>query len=132
MGTAFAKRGMVAEYGLAWLLPRLVGPSRALDLLYSARIVQGEEAQRMGLVDRVVPAADVLQTAQDYARDIAANVSPRSTRIMKDLVLRAMEQSMDTAQVQAEAELAAALESEDFREGIAAWQEKRAPRFTGR
>lgn len=86
----------------------------------------------MGLVDRVVPAADVLQTAQDYARDIAANVSPRSTRIMKDLVLRAMEQSMDTAQVQAEAELAAALESEDFREGIAAWQEKRAPRFTGR
>ncbi|MDF1733761.1 MAG: enoyl-CoA hydratase-related protein [Minwuia sp.] len=132
MGTAFAKRGMVAEYGLAWLLPRLIGPSRSLDLLYSARIIQGEEAQRMGLVDRVVPAAEVLQTAQDYARDIAVNVSPRSTRIMKDLVLRAMEQSMDAAQDQAAEELASALKSDDFREGIAAWQEKRAPQFTGR
>ncbi|MDF1719593.1 MAG: enoyl-CoA hydratase-related protein [Minwuia sp.] len=132
LGTAFAKRGMVAEYGLAWLLPRLIGPSRSLDLLYSARIIQGEEAHRMGLVDRIVPASDVLQVAQDYARDIAANVSPRSTRIMKDLVLRSMEQSMNEAQDLAAVELAGALESEDFREGIAAWQEKRQPAFTGR
>ncbi|WP_417520095.1 enoyl-CoA hydratase-related protein [Minwuia sp.] len=131
LGTAFARRGMAAEYGLAWLLPRLVGPSKALDLLYSARIVTGEEAERMGLVDRAVAPEDVLSEAMDYARMIATECSPRSTRVMKDLVYRSMIQSMDEAQVSAEEELQAALKSDDFREGIAAWQEKRAPAFTG-
>jgi len=131
LGTAFARRGLVAEYGLAWVLPRLVGPSKALDLLYSARIVTGDEAERMGLVDRAVAPEKVLEEAQAYARMIATECSPRSTRIMKDLVYRSMVQSMDEAQASAETETRAALQSDDFREGIAAWQEKRTPAFTG-
>jgi enoyl-CoA hydratase/carnithine racemase len=131
LGTAFSKRGLVAEYGLAWLLPRLVGPSKALDLLYSARIVTGDEAERMGLVDRAVAPDAVLDEAMTYARMIAAESSPRSTRKMKELVYKSLIQSMDEAQTFAEAETQAALDSDDFREGIAAWQEKRPANFTG-
>lgn len=131
LGTAFAKRGLVAEYGLAWLLPRVVGPSKALDLLYSARLVTGDEAERMGLVDRSVDPEAVLAEAQAYARMLATEVSPRSTRVIKGLVWRSLIQSMDEAQDDSLAEMKTALESDDFREGIAAWQEKRAPNFTG-
>ncbi|WP_416898420.1 MAG: enoyl-CoA hydratase-related protein [Minwuia sp.] len=131
LGTAFARRGLVAEYGLAWLLPRIVGPSKALDLLYSARLVKGDEAERMGLVDRAVPAGDVLGEAQAYAKMLAEEVSPRSTRVIKGLVWRSLIQSMDEAQDDSLAEMQTALKSDDFKEGIAAWQEKRAPRFTG-
>lgn len=132
LGTAFARRGMIAEYGLAWLLPRLIGPARALDLLYSARLVQGEEAERMGLVNRAVPRDDVLETATGYARRVADEVSPRSTRVIKRMVYESLQQDMDQAQRVAADELALALDSDDFREGIAAWQEKRDPRFSGR
>ncbi|ANK79611.1 MAG: hypothetical protein TEF_01480 [Rhizobiales bacterium NRL2] len=131
LGTAFAKRGLVAEYGLAWLLPRVVGPSRALDLLYSARLVEGAEAERMGLVDRAVAPEAVLTEATAYARMLAEDVSPRSTRVIKDLVWRSLIQDMDEAQDQSQSEMEAALKSDDFREGIAAWQEKRQPKFAG-
>lgn len=132
LSTAFARRGLVAEYGLAWLLPRLVGPSKALDLLYSARTLSGEEAEQIGLVDRVLPDGEqVLAAADAYGRILAHEVSPRSTRIMKDLVYRSLVQPMAEAQAAAESETRAALQSADFREGIAAWQEKRQPAFTG-
>lgn len=131
LGTAFAKRGLIAEYGLAWLLPRVVGPSKALDLLYSARLVTGDEAERMGLVDRAVPAEEVLGEARSYARMLADEVSPRSTRIIKELVWRSLIQDMDEAQDHSQREMETALKSEDFKEGIAAWQEKRQPKFRG-
>lgn len=131
LGTAFAKRGLVAEYGLAWLLPRVIGPSKALDLLYSARLVTGDEAERMGLVDRAVPVDEVLAEAKAYAKMLADEVSPRSTRVIKDLVWRSLIQDMDEAQDHSQTEMEAALKSEDFREGIAAWQEKRTPNFRG-
>jgi len=120
LGTAFARRGLIAEYGLAWLLPRLLGPARALDLLYSARLVEADEALRIGLVDRVLPAEAILPAALDYARELAHEVSPRSTRIMKQLVYDALNDDVDAAMDQAEGELRAALEADDFREGIAA------------
>src|SRR5579859_1564559 len=82
--TAFVRRGLVAEYGIAWLLPRLIGPSRALDLLMSGRVVLGEEAFAMGLADRVVPASSLVDDAVAYAADLAANCSPTSMSIMKD------------------------------------------------
>ncbi len=69
--TSFAQRGLVAEWGLSWLLTRLVGPAHALDLLYSARRVRGDEAARIGLVNRALPAEEVLPAAHDYVRDLA-------------------------------------------------------------
>src|SRR5271168_3580605 len=82
-GTAFSRRGLIAEYGLAWLLPRIVGLPNALDLLFSARMVDAAEAQRMGLANAVFPADALQGKVREYARDLAANVSPRSMRVMK-------------------------------------------------
>ena len=130
--TAFARRGLIAEYGLAWILPRLVGPANALDLLFSARMVDSAEALRMGLVNQVFPPDTFLAKVNEYARDVAANSSPRSTRIMKRQVWDAMFQSLEEAFDVAEREMLASLQCEDFKEGVAHFLEKRAASFTGR
>jgi enoyl-CoA hydratase/carnithine racemase len=88
--TAFPRRGLVAEWGIAWLLPRLVGPAHALDLLLSARRVDAAEAERIGLVNRVVPHDELLGRVRDYVREIAANCSPTSLRIIKRQVYEAL------------------------------------------
>src|SRR5258706_947708 len=82
-GTAFAQRGLIAEYGMAWMLPRIVGHANALDLLFSARMIDAAEALRMGLVNQLFPQDVFLVKVQEYARDLAANVSPRSIGIIK-------------------------------------------------
>lgn len=130
--TAFARRGLIAEYGLAWILPRLVGHANALDLLFSARMVDSAEALRMGLVNQVFPQDVFLAKVNEYARDVAANSSPRSTRIMKRQVYDAMFQNLEEAFDVAEREMLASLQCEDFKEGVAHFLEKRAPTFTGR
>ena len=130
--TAFARRGLIAEYGLAWILPRLVGHANALDLLFSARMVDSAEALRMGLVNQVFPQDVFLAKVNEYARDVAANSSPRSTRIMKRQVYDAMFQNLGEAFDVAESEMLSSLQCEDFKEGVAHFLEKRAPAFTGR
>ncbi len=130
--TAFSRRGLIAEYGLAWLLPRLVGPGNAADLLFSARRVGAEEAQRIGLVSRVFPQAAFLPQVLDYARELAAAVSPRSTRVMKRQLWEGMLGGLDASVELANEEMRASFGSEDFKEGVAHFVEKRAPRFTGR
>src|SRR5919199_1535839 len=74
--TAFARRGLVAEHGISWALPRLVGPAHALDLLLSGRVVLAEEAAQMGLVNRVLAPEQLLDETLAYARDMAASCSP--------------------------------------------------------
>ncbi len=130
--TAFARRGLIAEYGLAWILPRLVGHANALDLLFSARMVDPAEALRIGLVNQVFPQDTFLAKVTEYARDVAANSSPRSTRIMKRQVYDAMFQTLGEAFDVAEREMLTSLQCEDFKEGVAHFLEKRAPTFTGR
>ena len=130
--TAFARRGLIAEYGLAWILPRLVGHANALDLLFTARMVDAAEALRMGLVNQVFPQDIFLAKGQRYAQEVAANSSPRSTRIMKRQVYDAMFQTLGEAFDVAEREMLASLQCEDFKEGVAHFLEKRAPAFTGR
>jgi enoyl-CoA hydratase/carnithine racemase len=130
--TAFARRGLIAEYGLAWILPRLVGHANALDLLFSARMVDSAEALRMGLVNQVFPQDAFLAKVNEYARDVAANSSPRSTRTIKRQVYDAMFQTLEEAFDVAEREMLASLQCEDFKEGVAHFLEKRAPSFTGR
>jgi enoyl-CoA hydratase/carnithine racemase len=131
-GTAFAKRGLIAEYGLAWMLPRLIGPANALDMLFSARLVDAQEALRMGLVNQVFPQDTFLPSVYAYAKDLANNVSPRSMGIIKTQVYNAMFQTLGEAFETSEEEMVKSLQCEDFKEGVAHFVEKRAPVFTGR
>ena len=89
--TAFARRGLVAEYGIAWTLPRLVGLENALDLLLSGRTFDAPEAKELGLVSRVVARDDVLGVAQAYARDLAVNCAPRAMAVIAEQVLDALD-----------------------------------------
>jgi enoyl-CoA hydratase/carnithine racemase len=130
-GTAFARRGLIAEYGLAWLLPRLIGPANALDLLFSARLVDAGEALRMGLVSRVFPQDKFMDGVNAYAKELAHGVSPRSLRVIKQQVYNAMFQTLSEAFETAEHEMVESLQCEDFKEGVAHFLEKRAPAFTG-
>lgn len=130
--TAFAKRGLIAEHGIAWMLPRIVGHAHATDLLLTSRKVDAQEALRMGLVNRVVPPEALLPEALALARTLGAEVSPRSVRVMKRQLWEAPYQSLGEAVALANAEMFASLQSEDFREGVAHFQEKRPARFTGR
>ncbi|MDX2203983.1 MAG: enoyl-CoA hydratase-related protein [Hyphomicrobiaceae bacterium] len=129
--TAFARRGLVAEHGMAWLLPKLIGPMNALDLLYSARPVAAEEAERMGLV-RVLPAEGFLAAVEAKAAEIANLSSPRATAIIKRQVYEAFFQTLAEATQIANREQEACRDTEDFKEGVASFLERRPPRFTGR
>jgi enoyl-CoA hydratase/carnithine racemase len=129
--TSFARRGLIAEHGISWMLPRLIGPMNAMDLLLSARTVQAEEAAALGLV-RVLPAEGFTEAVQARAAEIASLSSPRSTRIIKRQVYEALFQSLAEATAVANREQALCRDTEDFREGVAHYVEKRAPNFTGR
>jgi len=130
--TAFARRGLIAEYGMAWMLPRLVGLPNALDLLFSARTIDAAEALRMGLVNQVYPQEGFSDKVHELARDLASSVSPRSLRVIKQQVYGAMFQSLAEAFDASEREMLASLQSEDFKEGVAHFMEKRAPAFSGK
>ncbi|CAM3685787.1 enoyl-CoA hydratase-related protein [Nocardiopsis rhodophaea] len=129
--TAFSQRGLIAEYGIAWQLPQLVGTSRALDLLLSSRVVRGAEAERMGMVDRALPSDQVLDAALEYARVLAATCSPASMASIKGQVYRALESSLDAATAEADALMPPVFDTPDFAEGVASYQEKRPPEFRG-
>jgi len=129
--TAFVNRGLVAEHGASWLLPRLIGPMNALDLLLTGREIDGAEAARLGLV-RALPEQGFMDQVRRVAVELAASSSPRSTAIIKRQVYDALMQSLGEALVVAEAEEKLSFTCADFKEGVAHYIEKRAPVFTGR
>lgn len=129
--TAFSRRGLVAEHGSAWMLPRLVGPMNAADLLLSGRVVEAAEAERLGLA-RVLPADGFLPAVQRYASELANLCSPRSMGVIKRQLQDAWSQRLGDAVQAATEEIAACRGTEDYREGVAHFVEKRAPAFTGR
>jgi enoyl-CoA hydratase/carnithine racemase len=131
-GTAFAQRGLIAEYGMAWMLPRLVGHANALDMLFTAKMIDAAEALRIGLVNQVFPRETFLESVQKYAAELASSVSPRSLRVIKRQVYDAMFQTLAESYDISEREMLASLQSEDFKEGVAHFIQKRAPVFTGR
>lgn len=130
--TAFARRGLIAEHGISHTLPRLVGLSKALDLLVSARKFDADEALRLGLVDQVLPPNQLMAAARAYARDLADNVSPRSMAVIKRQLWAVDQQTMRQAIEIGNAEMQLSFGSEDFKEGVAHFVEKRPARFTGR
>ena len=130
--TTFARRGLIAEYGMAWMLPRIIGIANALDLLFSARTIDAAEALRMGLVNRVFPHETFLEKVQESAQELASSVSPRSLRIIKRQVYEAMSQPLAEAFDISVREMMACFRTEDFKEGVAHFVEKRPAAFTGK
>ncbi len=128
----FSRRGLIAEYGLAWILPRLIGLPNAIELLFTSRTVDAQEALRLGLVTRVLADEDFADAAQAFARELADSVSPRSLRVMKRQIWSAQFQTLAEAFDLAIEEMIPSLECEDFREGVRHFLEKRPPAFTGR
>ena len=127
--TAFSQRGLVAEHGQSWVLPRLVGSSRALDLLWSSRKVDAEEALRIGLLDRVIADADLVDECKGYIAHLAANCSPTSIRMMKKQVYRHMNENLHDAMVESNQWMKESLKKADFKEGVASFVERRPPAF---
>lgn len=131
-GTVFARRGLIAEHGSAWLLPRLIGMHNACDLLFTGRLIDAGEAHAMGLVNRVVPHDDLLAEVRTTAREIARRSSPRSIRIMKRQLYTNLFGDLGASMREADREMVASFSTEDFREGVASFLERRDPAFTGR
>jgi len=127
--SAFVRRGLIAEYGSSWLLPRLVGTARALDVLLSGRVFLAEEALEMGLVNRVLQPEEVVAAATAYARDLAANCPPGSMAVIKRQVYRHSGTDLETAVRESVKLMEESLTTEDFKEGVASYVEQRAPRF---
>ena len=127
--TAFVRRGLIAEWGLSWTLPRLVGPAHAIDLILSGRKIDAAEAERMGLVNKVIPHDDLLKYVREYAEDVAANASPASMAIMKREVYQHLMDSLDVAERDAFRLMGESFGRPDFREGVQSFLDKRPPRF---
>jgi len=129
--TSFARLAIPAEHGVSWMLPRLVGAGRAADLLYSSRVVLAEEAEQMGLVNRVFPAEDLLAASLAYARTMAAECAPSSLFAMKRQLWGDLLDPLAASWEDANRRMVAMLGSAEFAEGVAAHSARRPPRFPG-
>ncbi len=127
--TAFARRGLVAEHGISWILPRLVGPARALDLLLSGRVLLAEEAAELGLVNRVLAPDRLLDETLAYARELATHSSPASMATMKRQIYGDLERGLGEAVADANRLMIESFGAPDFVEGVASFVERREPRF---
>lgn len=128
--TAAAPRlGLPAECGISWILPRLIGWSRASEILLSSRIVLGSEAAAIGLAHEAVEAGDVLPRALGYARQLVQECAPSSLAVTKRQLGLDMERSFVKADADADRRLREMIGSADFREGVAARRDRRPPRF---
>jgi enoyl-CoA hydratase/carnithine racemase len=129
MTFSFPQRGLVAEYGTSWTLPRLVGNGRALDLLLSARVILAEEALELGLVNRVMPAEQLLDEAMAYARNLAETCSPASMALIKAQVARHWTTDLETAGAECNDLMVRSFSGPDFIEGVQSYVQKRPAAF---
>ncbi len=128
----FSRRGLVAEYGLAWMLPRIVGLPTSLEWCFTSRNIDAAEALRAGLVSRVLPDDGFREAVQKFAQELADTVSPRSLAVMKRQFYEAQFCGLGAAMDESFKEMISSFKSDDFKEGVAHFLEKRAPAFTGK
>lgn len=127
--TVFAKRGLIAECGIAWLLPRLIGLSRSLDLLLSSRRVNGDEAYRLGLADRLTAPEDLLGEVESYVEAYAGSVSPGCAAVIKAQAYNGLSEDFAAAADRANLLKLESFKHPDALEGARSFLEKRPPRF---
>jgi enoyl-CoA hydratase/carnithine racemase len=127
--TAFARRGLIGEYGISWILPRVVGWSAALDLLLSGRTFYAEEAADLGMVKEVTAPEDLMPRALAYAEDIAAHCAPSAIAVIKRQVYDDALRDLVATSAHAEKLMHESMQRPDFIEGITAFFEKRPPTF---
>ena len=127
--TAFARRGLIAEHGISWVLPKLVGPATALDLLMSGRVFLADEAARLGVVNDVIAPEHLIDHTMAYASDMAANCSPASMAVMKRQVWDHYLLPLDDATRSSNELMKISLKADDFREGVQSFVQKRPPKF---
>jgi enoyl-CoA hydratase/carnithine racemase len=130
--TSHGRLGLPAEYGLSWLLPRLIGVTRAADLLLSSRVVLAQEAEQLGLVNRALPETELLPYTYAYAGRLAAEIAPSSLAVTKLQLYRDLHGDVATAVNDAGSRMAQMMRGADFAEGVAALTEKRPPAFPDR
>lgn len=129
--TAYAKVGLSGDYGASWYLPRLVGPAKAAELLFSADRVNAKECERLGIVNRVVPDETLLQETMTLARQIANG--PRvALTYMKQNLSQAENESLCQTMIREADRMVHCMNTEDHREAVTAFVEKRPPQFQGR
>ena len=127
--TAFSQRGLIAEHGTSWMLPRLIGPANALDILWTGRKFDGEEAGRIGLANRVCEPGACVDDARAYLREIADVAAPNSLMMMKRQIYRHLNAELRPAMEESNAWMDASLARGDFKEGVASFVERRPPKF---
>ena len=127
--TSFGPRGLIAEHGTSWMLPRIIGPSNSLDLFWSSRHMLGEEAFRIGYANRLCAQGNSLPEAQDYLRAIAGTSAPVSIMMMKKQVYRHLMQELGDAMDESTRWMDESLARDDFKEGVASFVQKRPPNF---
>ena len=127
--TAFARRGLIAEWGIGWTLPRLVGTGHALDILFSGRRFDAAEADRIGLVNRVLPHDELLPFVRGYVQELAEASSPASLAVMKRQVWSRLTSELGPALDESIQLMVESFSRPDFKEGVQSYLDKRPPRF---
>jgi len=127
--SSFSPRGLIAEHGTSWMLPRIIGPSHALDIFWSSRRVDAEEAFRMGYANRLCEPGEAVTEAQAYLKQIAGTSAPMSLMMMKRQVYKHLNRELGEAMAESNKWMDESLARGDFKEGVASFVEKRPPQF---